>query len=227
MTTAQKARVEVSGTWKPYRVIYEIIKAQRELGPGAVVEVVAKDDEGILADVRTWCATTGQELIAVQRQPAGRACLVVRPGERKASPKSMTVIVSTASLEYVVFPLEKALAAAVLGMDVYVVFEGAGVRLLQRGYRPRVSGLAGRFFTPMVERVMREQIGWPLPPESIAILEDLGARFYVCGPSMVGYGVPESELTVSKYTLGAVVTWAGLLARTDVHVFSKAQFEKP
>jgi hypothetical protein len=35
----------------------------------------------------------------------------------------------------------------------------------------------------MVERVMNKETGWPLPAESIAILEDLGARFYVCGPS--------------------------------------------
>jgi hypothetical protein len=34
-----------------------------------------------------------------------------------------------------VYPLDKALAGAVLGMDVNVVFEGTGVRLLKRGYR--------------------------------------------------------------------------------------------
>jgi predicted peroxiredoxin len=59
------------------------------------------------------------------------------------------------------------------------------------------------------------------------ILEDLGARFYVCSPSMSGYGVHEQDLIVSTYTLGAVVTWADLLARSDIHVFSKARFDKP
>lgn len=139
----------------------------------------------------------------------------------------MAVIVSTVGLEHVVYPLDKALGAAVLGMDVHVVFEGAGVRLLKRGYRARLSGLAGGVFTAMAERVMNRQIGWPLPAESIAILEDLGARFYVCGPSMFGYGVRQEDLAITDYTVGAVVTWADLLARTDVHVFSKAQFEKP
>jgi len=74
---------------------------------------------------------------------------------------------------------------------------------------------------------MKDQIGWPLPQESILILEDLGARFYICGPSMSGYGVHEQDLIVAKYTLGAVVTWADLLARSDIHVVSKAQFDKP
>jgi len=137
------------------------------------------------------------------------------------------VIVSTAGLAEVVYPLDKALAAAVLGMDVHVVFEGAGVRLLKRDYRAKLSGLVGAVFTPVVERVMKREIGWPLPAESIAMLEDLGAHFYVCGPSLFGYGVHTEEIVVRDYTIGAVVTWADLLARTDIHVFSKAQFEKP
>jgi predicted peroxiredoxin len=139
----------------------------------------------------------------------------------------MTVIMSTARLEHAMYPLDKALAGAVLGMGVNVVFEGAGVRLLKRGYRPRLSGLVGGVFTAKVERVMKDEIGWPLPQESILILEDLGARFYVCSPSLVGYGVREQDLIVSKYTLGAVVTWADLLARSDIQIFSKAQFDKP
>ena len=153
--------------------------------------------------------------------------MLIRKAEPKRNDRTMTVIMSTASLEHTVYPLDKALAGAVLGMDVIVVFEGAGVRLLKRGYRSRLSGLAGGVFTAMVERVMKREIGWPLPQESILILEDLGANFYVCGPSMFGYGVHEQELIVAEYTMGAVVTWADLLARSDIHIFSKAQFEKP
>jgi intracellular sulfur oxidation DsrE/DsrF family protein len=112
-------------------------------------------------------------------------------------------------------------------MGVTVVFEGAAVRLLKRGYRPKLSGLAGGVFTAMVERVMKREIGWPLPQESILILQDLGARFYLCGPSMFGYGVHEQDLIVGQYTMGAVITWADLLARSDIQIFSKAQFDKP
>ncbi len=108
-----------------------------------------------------------------------------------------------------------------------MVFEGAAVRLLKRGYRPRLSGLVGGVFTSKVEGVMTNEIGWPLPQESILILEDLGARFYVCSPSMFGYGVHEQDLIVGNYTLGAVVTWADLLAHSDIQIFSKAQFDKP
>ena len=44
---------------------------------------------------------------------------------------------------------------------------------------------------------------------------------------MFGYGVREDELVVEPYRFGAVVTWAGLLGRSAIQVFSKAQYEKP
>ena len=226
MRTQERLLVDARWTWKPYRVAYEVIKALRGRDTGSVVEVITKDDTGLRNDLGIWCRATGHELLGVQ--PGERqARVLIRKAEPARNDQTMTVIMSTASLEHAMYPLDKALAGAVLGMGVNVVFEGAGVRLLKRGYRPRLSGLVGGVFTAKVERVMKDEIGWPLPQESILILEDLGARFYVCSPSLVGYGVREQDLIVSKYTLGAVVTWADLLARSDIQIFSKAQFDKP
>lgn len=227
MKTREKVIVDARGTWKPYRIAYEVIGPLRAMEIGSVLEVITIDDKGILNDLRTWCETSGHELVATERPIPGEARSLVRKGDPERSDRTMTVILSTANLEHAVYPLDKALAGAVLGMGVNVVFEGAAVRLLKRGYRAQLSGMIGKAFTSMVERVMRKEIGWPLPQESIAMLEDLGARFYVCGPSMFGYGVREEELVVRDYTIGAVVTWADLLAHSDIHVFSKAQFEKP
>ena len=226
MRAQERLLVDARWTWKPYRVAYEVIKALRGLDTGSAVEVITKDDKGLLNDLGLWCRATGHELPG--EQPGqGEARVLIRKGEPVRNDQTMTVIMSTARLEHAVYPLDKALAGAVLGMDVNMVFEGAAVRLLKRGYRPRLSGLAGGLFTAMVERVMNNEIGWPLPQESILILQDLGARFYVCSPSMFGYGVHERDLIVGQYTMGAVVTWADLLARSDIHIFSKAQFDKP
>jgi predicted peroxiredoxin len=79
----------------------------------------------------------------------------------------------------------------------------------------------------VVEGVMKKEIGWPLPRDAIEILEELGAKFYVCGPSLVGYGVREEELVARDFVTGATLTWVKLLAESDVNVFSKAEFEKP
>jgi TusA-related sulfurtransferase/predicted peroxiredoxin len=227
MTSHERAQVDVRGTWKPYRGIYEVIKALRDQETTSVLELIMNYDKGILKDIRTWCEATGNELLSSERQGEKEMRCLIQKGEPKTNNRRMTVIISTANLDYVVYPLDKALAGVVLGMDINIVFEGAGVRLLKRGCRSKLSGVVGGVFTSIVERVMKNKIGWPLPQESILILEDLGAHFYVCGPSMFGYGVREEEFIVENYTIGAVITWVDLLACTDIHVFSKAQFERP
>ena len=158
MRTQERLEVDARWTWKPHRVAYEIIKALRGRDAGAVVEVITKDDQGLLNDLGAWCRATGHELLSVH-PGEGWARVLIRTGEPVRSARTMKVIMSTASVEHAVYPLDKALAGAVLGMDVNVVFEGAAVRLLKRGYRPKLSGLAGGVFTAMVERVMKKEIG--------------------------------------------------------------------
>jgi predicted peroxiredoxin/TusA-related sulfurtransferase len=208
-------------------VAYEIIKGMTSLEEGAVIEVITKDNMGIIRDINTWCQATGHVLLGSERRREELRSSLIQKGEPKKNDRKMTVVISTASLLHVLFPFDKALAGGVLGMDVNVLFEGAGVRLLKRGYRSKLPGKIGGLFTGMVEKTMKREIGQPLPSESIRILEEFGAHFYICGPSMFGYKVQEEELTVKEYTIAAVVTWADLLASSDVNVFSRAQFERP
>jgi predicted peroxiredoxin/TusA-related sulfurtransferase len=198
------------------------MKELRHRDTEAVVELVMKNDKGMLHDIATWCEATGNELISSEPGGEGEVRCLVQKGEMQGGreKKSMTVVIST-------YPFDRALGATVLGMEVNMIFEGAGVRLLKRGYRSKLSGFWGGCFTGVVEGVMKKEIGWPLPRDAIEILEELGAKFYVCGPSLVGYGVREEELVARDFVTGATLTWVKLLAESDVNVFSKAEFEKP
>ena len=232
MNTIEAAQVlDVRHTWKSAKIIYEVVRVLQEIETGSVLKLIMKREEGISKDIATWCDTRGHEILNPGSQGEGNekdTAIFLRKGEgARRIEKIMTVIVSTADLEHVVYPLDKALAGALLGMKMNIVLEGAGVRLLKRGYRSKLSGNIGRFFTTIVERVMKKEIGWPLPQETLRILEYLGSHFYVCGPSMVGYGVRKEDLIVTNCTIAATITWADLLIRSDIHIFSKAQFEKP
>jgi predicted peroxiredoxin/TusA-related sulfurtransferase len=206
------------------------MKELRHRDTEAVVELIMKNDKGILHDIATWCKATGNELISSEPGEEGEVRCLVQKGELtggREKKKSMTVVISTANLEKVAYPFDRALGAAVLGMEVNVIFEGAGVRLLKRGYRSKLTGFWGGCFTGAVENAMKKEIGWPLPGDAIEILEELGAKFYICGPSLERYRVREEELIVRDFVTGATLTWVKLLAESDVNVFSKAEFEKP
>lgn len=219
--------VEQRHALKAYQAAYAVIQELSRKDAEAVVELLIKNDKGMLQDIATWCSTTGYRLICSELGEEGEMRCLIQKGEQKINHKIMTVVISTADLEEVAYPFDKAIGGAVLGMTVNVIFEGAGVRLLKRGYRASLSGFWGRMFTTTVENVMKDKIGWPLPQDAITMLEELGANFYVCGPSLVGYGVREEELLIKNHTLGGTITWVDLLARSNVSVFSKAAFEKP
>jgi TusA-related sulfurtransferase len=78
MTTQERLLVDARWTWKPYQVAYEVIKALRGLDTGAVVEVVTKDDQGLLNDLGTWCRATGHELLGEQPGQGRRGCSSAR-----------------------------------------------------------------------------------------------------------------------------------------------------
>jgi hypothetical protein len=85
----------------------------------------------VIGHLRVWWRATGYELLS-ERPGAGEARLLIRKDEPVRNDQTMTVIMSTASLEHTVYPPDKALAGAVLGMNVNIAFEGAGIRLLKR-----------------------------------------------------------------------------------------------
>lgn len=202
-----------------------------------MIELLIPNSKGILHDIATWCETTGNDLVSSEVSSEGGTedmHVVIQKGVRsgaeqegeRGKEKKMTVVISTADLEYVVPPLDKALAGKVLCMDVSVVFEGAGVKLLKNGYRATRSGLFGNFRTSSVEMSLKNS-GSPLPSEAITMLEELGAKFYVCGPSMEANGMRQEELVVEHSIVGSTVTWVSLLEHSDVNVFSRAKFEAP
>jgi len=207
--------VDASSFWKSYQAIYKIVTAIKtgNLPDDAKIEFVVKDHAEIIEDIKRWCDAKGHGFYEVDMKrdsekdvvvtaPGTRRCGLVkhtRMGEnewearRRGRQVSLTAIISTEELEEVLLPLEKALAAAVLGMDVNVVFEGTGVRFMKRGYQPN---------------------------ESIKVLEEMGAKFWICGLSMRNHKIDPKEVGAKAWTAAGPVTWVELLATTNIHVFS-------
>jgi len=66
MTTHETLRIDARGMKCP-RPIIELAKARRQLAAGAVIEIVA-DDLAFESDVRAWCETTRNRILALGRE---------------------------------------------------------------------------------------------------------------------------------------------------------------
>ncbi|KUJ13409.1 uncharacterized protein LY89DRAFT_687533 [Mollisia scopiformis] len=227
--------VDARGTSKSYMAIYSVMKEFSHRNPESMIELLIHNSKGILHDISTWCEATGNELINSEvGSDAGDEDMHVliqkgvqagsdQEGERQKE-KKMIVMISSSDLDFVTAPFDRALAGKVLGMEVSVIFEGAGVKLLQNGYRATRSGLFGAFRTSGVECNLRDS-GSPIPSEAIAMLAEMDAKFYVCGLSMEAHGVRQEELLVEHSVVASTVTWVEMLAHSDVNVFSRAKLE--
>ncbi|EKD12766.1 uncharacterized protein L3040_006918 [Drepanopeziza brunnea f. sp. 'multigermtubi'] len=199
------------------------------LNPEDIAELVIRNNKGLFRDVCIWCERTGNDMIASEHANDNLDvhCLIQKgEGMSLSGRRKMVVVVGTAELEKAVGVLEKALGGAVMGMEVLIWFEGSGVRIVREGYRPLVGGVFGRLWTRAVEGCLRK-MGRPLPREAINILEELGASFFVCGPSLERFGVREEELSVKNFELGSIVMLVDMLDKADVALFSSSKFERP
>lgn len=221
--------VDARQTHRSSIALLALVREIRTRNPETVVELVVRNERSIKADVLSWCRRTGNELLGCEVGEGGELRCLVQKGvgcveERK---KVMTVVVSMAGLEQVVGSLDKAVAGGVLGMDVNIVFEASGVRLLRTGYRSIISGAFGKWFTAMTEGILRRQLGCPLPRESIEILCELGAKFWVDEQALRCYGVRDEDLLIKGHEAIGVVGVVDLLEKSDIRIFSGGAFEKP
>lgn len=209
--------------------------------PESIIELLIPNSKGMLQDICIWCDATGNELISSEVGSEGGSDedmhVLIQKGVKDASDRearegteerrrenTMTVMISTADLDFVAAPLDRALSGKILGMEVNMVFEGSGVKVLKNGYRARRSGFLGGLRTSSVE-IRLEKEGAPLPKESIEMLAEMGANFFIDGPSIERYGLRAEELLIERSVVGSTVAWVDLLAKSDVNIFSRAKLE--
>lgn len=204
-----------------------LLRKFNPMNPEDMIELAIKNNKGIFHDICLWCERTGNRLITSEHTSEDEDIhCIIQKGVGRPTDSKMVVVMSTANLELVIGVLEKAVGGCVLGMDVSLFFEGTGVRLLQNGYRIRCPGIFGGFRTSKIEGECR-RVGNFLPKDAIQMLEELGANFFVCGPSLGIYGLDQEEISVAKYEVASGVRLVDLLTHSDVNLFSGGVFERP
>lgn len=213
---SRSASVDGRGRSVSTSILYDVVCAMRALGPGVVVRVRTDVLPAVDSDVRAWCRMTGHELVGVE-EVAGARDYVVRKAAEVYEQPGWAIVISNPGLEELLSPLGFALGAALAGSPVAIYFQGPAVRVLSRSFSEKLHGWRRPFSG--VARRGADTTGHPPPQVKLRQLEDLGARIYVCGPSMAHFKVAVDDFFLTGVQVAAYPTFVEQMNGAGVQVF--------
>ncbi len=197
-------------------ILYEVAVALEQLRPGNVIKIRTYPVPAVDTDIRAWCRTTGHELAGVE-QAAGARDYVVRKAAQVHEQPGWAIVISNPGLEELLSPLGFALGAALAGSAVAIYFQGPAVRVLTRSFSEKLPGWK-RPFSAFARRGL-DQAGHPPPHVKLHQLDTLGARIFICGPSMTHFKVTPDDLFLTGVQIAAYPTFVEQMNNAGVHVF--------
>jgi predicted peroxiredoxin len=129
----------------------------------------------------------------------------------------MAIILSNQGLEELLSPLGFVWAAAVSRMDVHIYLQGPAVRILKKGFVEKLNGF-NSIFSGFARKGLRTIGHIPLR-NKIMELKELGAKFYLCQPSMDHFKVKNSDLIFEEVIIAEYVTFLEVLKDADIRFF--------
>lgn len=196
--------------------VFDATIAMESLASDDVLELITDDYEPFEHDVAAWCRAAGHALLENEHYLDGRRFLIEK-GPRPAKETRLAMVVTPAGLEELLTPLGFALGAALEGIEVHLFFQGPAVRVLSRRYRPKLSGWM-RPFSRFAAAAMARS-GHVPAQEKIAQLRLLGAKIYMCGPSMDHFKVAKGDLVYDDLPLIEYLTFMEIMAGSDIHLY--------
>ncbi len=217
MSTIQaEESIDMRGKQITTYILYHAVQTLQQMHEGEILEIVTDNFEAIESDIRAWSRMTGHTVLEVEKETAYERYYIQKAQSIPQS-KQVAMVISNAGLEELLSPLGFALGAALEGMEVHLYFQGPGVRVLKQGFQAKLSGW-GRPFSGFARRGMA-QMGHIPPQEKVRQLRELGAHFYICGPSMQVFKVKKEELIFDDLTVAEYLTFMEIMKNADIHLY--------
>lgn len=198
-------------------VVFDADAELRARGEGDVLALVTDDFEPLRRDIEAWCDTAGHRLRSCEATSEGLRFLIEK-GPAKASDSSAAIVISSDGLEELLSPLGFALAAALEGMAVHLFLQGPAVRVVTRGYRPKLRGWARPFSRFAASGLSRA--GHLPAQDKLRQLRSLGAAIYMCGPSMQHFKVDREDLVFDDVPLVEYFSFMAVMSKADVQLYT-------
>ena len=217
MTQVAAAELDLRGKSITTYVLFEAAARLATMAEGEVLEFLTDDYEPFRHDVTAWCEAAGHELLSTQSTPLGLK-FQIEKGPAKATCGSLAVVLSSDGLEELLSPLGFALAAALERMEVHLYVQGPAVRVLARGFRPKLHGWQ-RPFSRFAATGLSKAGHLPAQ-DKLRQLRSLGAHIYMCGPSMQHFKVKAEDLIFDDLPIVEYLTFVAIMREADIHIYA-------
>jgi predicted peroxiredoxin/TusA-related sulfurtransferase len=197
-------------------VVFDAVTELETMREGEVLELLTDDFEPFEFDIAAWCRASGHGLLSSERVGPGRRFLIEK---RVPTTKETTLamVISSDGLEELLSPLGFALGAALEGITVNLYFQGPAVRVLARGFRPRLKGW-GRPFSRFAAAGMA-RTGHIAAQDKLRQLRSLGAHIYVCGGSLHHFKVKREDFVFDDVPIVEYLTFMSVMEDADIHLY--------
>lgn len=101
---------------------------------------------------------------------------------------------------------------------MHVYLQGPAVRVLQRGFSPKLAGWA-RPFSRFAAKSMAAG-GHVSPQDKLRQLRSLGAQIYLCGPSMQHFKVDPTTLIFDDLAVVEYLTFIAIMEKADINLYT-------
>lgn len=209
-------KIDMRGKKITTYILYYAVAELKKMNTGDILGIATDKYKHIENDITVWSNNTGHLLDKIEHQDK-YDLYYIKKGKEKSVKSRFALSISFDGLEDLISPLALALASALEGNDVHIIFQGPAVRVLQNGYKGNLSGIS-RLFSGIARSQMAE-MGHIPPQDKVRQLKELGAHFYVCPVSMEVFKVKESELIFKDVTFATYSTFLDVMNKSDLAFF--------
>jgi predicted peroxiredoxin/TusA-related sulfurtransferase len=196
--------------------VFDAASALDSMSEGEVLELVTDDFEPFQHDVAAWCDATGHVLRSSETVAVGYRFLIEKRAPVKRDTK-LAMVISDAGLEELLSPLGFALGAALEGIDVHLYFQGPAVRVLTKGFHPRLKGWSRPFSRFALAGMAKS--GHIPPYDKLRKLGTLVAHLYLCGGSLPHFKVSREDLIFDDIPIVEYLTFMSIMAEADIQLY--------
>jgi predicted peroxiredoxin/TusA-related sulfurtransferase len=197
-------------------ILFQTVQSLKDMKEGETLDLLTEDYEAIGNDLQAWSRITGHRILNSERQGGG-VLYRIQKHDSEAPKKRMALVISNDGLGELISPLGFALGAALNGQEVNIYFQADAVNVLKTGFKAKLHGMS-RPFSSMARKGLND-MGHVPPQEKLSQLHELGAKFYVCQPSLERAGLSKRDIIFSDVILAEYMSFLEVMDQSDIRFY--------